>query len=286
MSIVVGVHGIAQQLKGPNVLEREWEAPLRDGVAAAGKKLEEGALKCAFYGGLFRAGGTTRGDLHYAPNQVTEDEHELLTALWEEAARSEPRRVGPPDPNAKTRLATPGSVQAVLRVLAGSKFFAGITESALIGDLKQVRGYIRDAALRDAAQQAVDDVVDTDTRIIVAHSLGSVVAYEALHRFGRTPKWANVQTFVTLGSPLGIPNLIFHQLKPAPDAGRGHWPANIVRWTNISDDGDVVALTKQLKPLFGGSLVDVAVSNEATAHDIMPYLTAAKTGKAIADGLA
>jgi hypothetical protein len=48
----------------------------------------------------------------------------------------------------------------------------------------------------------------------------------------------------------------------------------------------VVALTKKLGPLFGDALVDIRIVNGATAHDVMPYLTSAETGKAIADGLA
>jgi pimeloyl-ACP methyl ester carboxylesterase len=151
--------------------------------------------------------------------------------------------------------------------------------------LKQVRLYFKDPKIRASARAAVDKAVDADARVLVAHSLGSVVACEALHQYSATPRWANIRTLVTLGSPLGIPNLIFEALDPTPNGGRGAWPGQIQRWTNVSDDGDVVALTKKLGPLFGGSLVDVRIVNGANAHDVMPYLTARETGEAIADGL-
>jgi pimeloyl-ACP methyl ester carboxylesterase len=126
--------------------------------------------------------------------------------------------------------------------------------------------------------------------VLVAHSLGSVVAFEALHEFGDRANWANVRTLVTLGSPLGIPNLIFEALDPAPTDGQGLWPPGIDAWTNVSDDGDVVALAKKLGPLFdaggpGEGIRDVAIDNGARVHDVMPYLTSADTGRAIADGL-
>ena len=97
--------------------------------------------------------------------------------------------------------------------------------------------------------------------------------------------------FVTLGSPLGIPNVIFDQLVPQPAAGRGVWPKRIAKWTNVSDDGDIVALVKKLGPLFGGvlvdsELIDIRIHNGATAHDVKPYLTAAETGAAICHALA
>jgi hypothetical protein len=263
---VVAVHGIAQQNKGPQVLATEWGPALRDGVRQSSVELDPQDLACAFYGGVYRPAGS-----------------ELLLLLWQEAARVEPERVTAPD--AKVRAATPGSVQVALRVLAHSRFFAGLAERAFIGALKQVRLYLKDPKIRAAARAAVDAAVTEQTRVLVAHSLGSVVTYEALHQYGATPRWAHIRTLVTLGSPLGIPNLIFHALDPEPQNGRGAWPGRIEHWTNISDDGDVVALVKKLGPLFGDALVDMRVVNGATAHDVMPYLTAAETGRAIADGL-
>jgi hypothetical protein len=48
----------------------------------------------------------------------------------------------------------------------------------------------------------------------------------------------------------------------------------------------VVALVKQLAPLFGERVQDLLVNNGSKAHDISPHLTAAQTGHAIAEGLA
>jgi hypothetical protein len=124
MSIVVGVHGIAQQLKTARDLEQEWEAPVRDGVLAAGKELEEGAFRCAFYGRVFR------GEPHYRASDITADEAELLMLLWSEAARAEPWRVAAPD--------VALGVQGALRELLGTRYFATLTEAELISDVKQV----------------------------------------------------------------------------------------------------------------------------------------------------
>ena len=286
MATIVGVHGVNQQLKGGAVLHSEWWPSLQDGVAAAKRSLGNATLTCAFYGGLFRAPGTERGvgaEPAYRPSDVDDGfEKELLELWWNEAAVAEPERVFSPD--AAVRGGTPQIVQSALRALSRSKFFASMSERALIGSLKQVRRYIGEEAIRKAAQEAVNDVVTTDTKVIVAHSLGTVVAYEALHRYAGAPNWANVRTFVTLGSPLGISNLIFHRLLPAPENGKGRWPALLKKWTNVSDDGDIVALQKRLGDLFD-DVVDIRISNEAKAHDASPYLTADKTGEAIADGL-
>ena len=122
----------------------------------------------------------------------------------------------------------------------------------MLFDLQQVRRYMTDPQVRRAAQDRVAAEVGEDTRVVVGHSLGSVVAYEALCAH---PEWP-VRALVTLGSPLGIRNLIFDRLVPAPAAAgpggvRGAWPGGVRSWVNVADAGDVVALVKDLRPLFG-----------------------------------
>ena len=283
MPSVVGVHGIAQQFKGPNVLRTEWLPALRDGLWLAGVNFrQDDDLMCAFYGDLFRQPGTkTVGIPHYDTNDVTDDwEKELLDAWWREAAAVVEK--GVPSPEAETKaIRTPRFVQRALNALSGSRFFAGIAERALIFDLKQVRSYLHDQAIRQAVRERVEQAVDPETRVMVGHSLGSVVAYEVLCAH---PEWP-VRTLVTLGSPLGIRNLIFDLLEPAPQTGIGAWPGSVQRWINIADGGDVVALVKDLRPSFGVNVENHLIYNGATAHDILPYLTAKETGGAIATGL-
>ena len=95
---------------------------------------------------------------------------------------------------------------------------------------------------------------------------------------------------VTLGAPLGIRNLIFDRLLPAPVTGEsgkptGAWPGGVEAWTNVADVGDVVALAKDLRPLFGHRVACYLIDNGSHAHAVQPYLTAAETGTAIAAGL-
>jgi hypothetical protein len=91
---------------------------------------------------------------------------------------------------------------------------------------------------------------------------------------------------VTLGSPMGIRNLVFDRLNPAPVDGRGAWPGpDGLVWTNIADRGDVVALEKDLRGRFGERVRNAVVHNGPHAHDATSYLTDRLTGMAIAGGL-
>ncbi|MEO7404251.1 MAG: hypothetical protein ABIU95_11340 [Burkholderiales bacterium] len=59
MATVVGVHGIAQQVKGAETLAAAWLPALRDGLALAGaRRVLDSEFVCAFYGDLFRKKGT------------------------------------------------------------------------------------------------------------------------------------------------------------------------------------------------------------------------------------
>lgn len=272
MARIVVVHGIGKQVSGPELLAGELVPALRDGVTlAGGPRIAPEDVRIAFYGHLFRRPGARAGTPDYRAADLDAFEVDLLVALWTEAARTEP---AVPGPDADTRGRTPRVVQRALDALSHSRFFAGLADRLMIASLKQVRAYLTDPAIRSAVQQRVLAAIGPDTRVVIGHSLGSVVAYETLAAH------PVATSLVTLGSPLGIRNLVFDRLEPGPADGRGHWPGSVTSWTNVADSGDVVALVKELAPRFDG-VADVLVHNGAKAHDCRPYLTAEETGRAV-----
>lgn len=282
MARIVAVHGIGQQQLGPETLRARWLPNLRDGLQLAGARpVGDQDLECAFYGNLFRRQGTkSLGDPEFDANDVDDGwEQDLLLALWREASAIDEQV---PGPDARTKLRTPQLVQRALNAMSNARFFAEVLEKAMIFDLKQVHSYLHDLDIREQVQASVAARITDDTRVLVGHSLGSVVAYEALCAH---PEWP-VRALVTLGSPLGIRNLIFERLQPKPTGSIGAWPGSVDTWTNIADTGDIVALVKALQPLFSSAVNDIVVHNGAKAHDVTPYLTAEETGYAIAAGLA
>jgi hypothetical protein len=262
VSRVVLVHGVAQQYRGPETLKADCAPALCDGVTLANGHLTTAEVSVAFYGDLFRPLGRAIGMPDYDASDVNDEfERELLALLWSDVTEE-----------GQSRVRTPSWIQRALYAVNRVPFFSGLSERVLIGSLKQVRAYFNDPDVRHRVRQRVLSAVTPETRVLVGHSLGSVVAYEVLCAEPDLP----VTTFVTLGSPLGIPNLVFDRLEPEP----GRWP-NVSAWTNIADRGDVVALAKELRPLFGDQVRDILIHNGAKAHDVRPYLTARETGLAI-----
>jgi hypothetical protein len=289
MSSIVGVHGIAQEYKSEVALAREWHEALLGGVRLAVREVESGqrladitnpTFCLAFYGDVFRppTKGLSTG-FRLDPHDLTDAESALLLRFWEETARTDPNV---PTPAASYKSAGPARiplVQRALLALSRSRYFGPRVAAHLPGILHQVSQYFSDLDVRLAARKAVERAISPETRILIGHSLGSVVAYEALCAHTEWP----VTTLITLGSPLGISNIVFERLWPEPgDSEVGRWAGSVGKWVNIADRRDPVALVKKLNGLFAGAEIhDITIDNGPTEHDIVPYLSAKETGRTI-----
>lgn len=288
MPEIVGVHGIGQQHGGPYQLADVWLTGIRDGLFAAGyddvaRTLSPADVQVAFFGDLFRPPGTMSAtDPPYSASDIRPGpERDLLAALFYAAAD---------DPALKEPAGAmgPGIVSAefMLARLARSKTFARVAQRAFIRDLRQLTAFLADPDMKRAVLERIREQAGPDTQVMIGHSLGSVVAYEYLCQV--QPR--SVELLVTLGSPLGIPNVVFDKLTPTPIAGAGAWPGKVTSWVNVADRDDIVALRKDLAPLFPSTVPDVRVvdrlvDNGDEPHAISRYLNAAQTGSALGDVL-
>jgi hypothetical protein len=285
MPRLLGVHGIAEQYRSGPELTRVWLDALRGGLEIAGFRvtadgLAETDVRVAFFGDLFRPrGGLAGGEPPYTPGDVEPGLERDLLRRWYEAAAEQDPSLGPP-PGALG--AGRAGAQVMLERLLRSRTFARAAQRGFIGNLKQVTAFLTAPEVKERVLQRIADEVMEDTRVVIGHSLGSVVTYEYIARY----RPAQVELLVTLGSPLGIPNLVFERLTPAPAGGVGAWAGRVAGWVNVADPDDVVALCKRLAPLFpapdgGAGIEDHLVDNGDEPHAISRYLNAAPTGAAL-----
>ncbi|MEU4545840.1 hypothetical protein [Nonomuraea dietziae] len=134
----------------------------------------------------------------------------------------------------------------------------------------EVAAYLTDEARRERCRQDVAEVLRRRApRVVVAHSLGSVVAYETLHA---NPD-IEVDLLITLGSPLGMRNVVFERLYPAPADGRGERPKGVKRWVNIADRHDIAAIPPGLGGCFTGVDAEALVDLDwLDFHTVEKYL--------------
>ena len=243
MSSIVCVHGAFHELWGPHQIAARWIPALRDGLHLAGTDVDPADVTVAFYGDLFRL---------EAGHEPTADELHALAA-----------RTGILD--AATRLGGPDGLAGIAALIG---------QAQVDRTVEQLGRYIDEASLRDAIRERVRRAIGPDTRVVVAHSLGTLATYEALAGDAALPPL----DLVTFGAVLGRPVVASAGL-----GGRTRPPA-VRAWTNITAVGDPVADGFPLAPVFG-DVIERRVDNGHRAHDPEPYLSARATGVAIAAGL-
>ena len=179
-----------------------------------------------------------------------------------------------------------GNIQRqILKTLARNSWLARVSmtfaERFVVTALIQVTRYLSDDLIRALAQKRVLDLLDDDTRVIIGHSLGSVVAYESAHRLAQP-----LPLLLTLGSPLGIRTIVADRLRPSPS-----FPPKVDRWVNVADRDDIIAAEPDLRPRFASDPSDsssfqgVFVDNGCT-HSPVHYLGKIAVGGSISQALA
>ena len=136
------------------------------------------------------------------------------------------------------------------------RWFQRSTRKRLLAtQLRDVMRYFRDHAFASSIRQRLQRLLVPALRrrervLLLAHSLGSVIAYDVLWKLSHMSEYAavrhrKVECFMTMGSPLGDKVLKTHLLGwryPTPQ----RYPMNIRRWANFSARGDVVCHDKRL----------------------------------------
>jgi hypothetical protein len=298
---IILVHGIGQEQRSADWLESQWLPSLAGGVRTAGHPELADALwryarpgapttRMAYYADLFRR-ADQQGSAADVVGFSTPDRQRVIDDLLAELiANAGARAQGPndqreveqalrvlrgdvPDTQGLGVLARP-LLNALLRIGPFARLGHAVAERFLVAALRQVTLYLTDPEIRQAAQQRVLSLVDVDTKVVIAHSLGTVVAFEALHRVDHP-----IPLLITLGSPLGMRTLIHGRLHPQPACV----PPTVKRWVNIADRDDLVASTLDLTPLFAGG--DGVLENHSTVDNgSKPHEATYYLGKAVVGG--
>jgi hypothetical protein len=117
-------------------------------------------------------------------------------------------------------------------------FVPGLSGAVVLLLARDVYAYLHDAEVRAVIDAGLTAVLATDEpAVVVAHSLGSVVAYEVLRTTGAALP-GDVALFCTLGSPLA--------LRAVRDALRARgpltFPPAVGRWVAARDPRDLLTL--------------------------------------------
>jgi len=95
----------------------------------------------------------------------------------------------------------------------------------------------------DARARIGRTIAERRPRIVIAHSLSMIPAFDALHH---QPDH-EIDCFITLDAPLAVPGAVFEHPDPAPVAGTVPRPPRVNYWMNVADPGDPFAVPRPFK---------------------------------------
>ncbi|MET9734599.1 hypothetical protein ABZZ79_29360 [Streptomyces sp. NPDC006458] len=270
------VHGIGG-LRDAVTERRDWLRALAEGARGAGHAhavsgLTQGWLaevRFADYSDLFlpdQGQGAGSGDLDDQVAFLDALVRDLIDELGAQAVERGDQRTLRAIEHARAQLPEASGqaqgfaqpVRLLARILTTVLQVPGLRRAAqwssgqpLLGHLAQVSRYLNraeadqegtglDARIRARLLHGTDP---GRPLVVVAHSLGTVVAFEALHSYlGR------VDLFVTLGSPLATGAAVLQRVRPRP----ARTPESVERWLNFWDRDDIVVTRPRLRPYYQG----------------------------------
>lgn len=289
-SIIVYVHGIGQH-PAPEALKLEWD------LALFGKDLRERS-RMAYWADLLHpvaahgaksarrhTGSSTALDLDAVLAEVGLGKRDkdaqafalaLLSGLGVEEAVPAARGVG------KKILPLPGFLRKPI-----SRTFLEI----FIADTAAY--FFRDGMRARIKRRLIDQLqLPKDQSVtIVAHSQGSIIAYEVLSAMAENQ--LSLDAWVTIGSPLGV-----REVQDFLDPASLEIPRVVTRWVNFADPLDPVALDKGLsgdftaRPPDTTEIQDEVIVNSATRrlagfnpHSAVGYLAHPNVRRAVTEAM-
>jgi hypothetical protein len=194
---------------------------------------------------------------------------------------SAPGETRPAGAEAIDGAAGPARSAALAAALGASTYFRGSPELAG-AEARALSRYLTDLKLRHEVRDRTQAAILPDTKVVVGHGTGALIAYEALCALSDAVSVA----FVSLGAAMCGPQQVFTRLEPAPRNEQGHWPAAIRRWFNVVAHSDPTAMiAPQLTERFGPGIEDEVIEIKSSCGDLQPYLLDRATGRALATGL-
>ncbi|MEV4894948.1 serine protease [Nonomuraea sp. NPDC055795] len=257
---LVFLHGRGQTGRDPQTMRREWIAGLNKGLTLAGLPTVEPAdVWFPFYG-----------------DTLTEPRESLIPAapttrvVYEQLIGEAAALAGRPADGRREGLLT--GVQGALSWLASATNLDHLLIAAVFRD---VAAYLDDSSVRQAVLAGVERTLPSSGQVVlVAHSLGTVVAMDLLTRL---PAALEVPLLVTLGSPLGLDAVQGRLLSGGP-----HRPDRAGQWLNVWSQADPVSIGCPLEDDWKGQVDERAVDNPLQrSHDVAEYLSHPHVARAL-----
>jgi hypothetical protein len=250
--IIIVIHGLANKPE-KQLLEKWCRASIREGLRTIDRRGMPFTLKLVYWADL----------LHERPQDPRETNKHSDTHLNDPYLPGDPSRYATFTPSTLKRNLLDKLEKKIDKMFfeedsfINFEKFANIVVRNLFKDLDiyyhkdcpvtRYRGLLARDAIRMRLAEALRKYAKRDI-LLIAHSMGTIISYDVLTR--TTPD-VTIDSFITIGSPLGMPlvikQILLEQGRDIAKERRPATPENIrTAWHNFSDLDDPVAINYNL----------------------------------------
>lgn len=295
---LVLVHGRSQENKDAAALKEEWLEALNEGLGKSNLKLPipKELIHFPYYGDTLAqmVGGKSAEEAAKVIVRGTDgadDEARFTRAVMEEIRKKNGITEAQMAEIAGTEVVNRGPqnwewFQTVLKAV--DRHVPHGSGNSIAHFTHDVYLYLKNTNIRDTIDTGIAAAIKPNVEtVVLAHSLGTVVAYNLLRREGLQRSW-KVPQFITVGSPLAITEIRKTLRGFAPT----RCPECATAWFNAMDERDVVALYPLDTKNFPLDPANPAITNKknvrnktSNRHGIAGYLDDKEVARKIHDAL-
>ena len=245
--VIIGIHGLANK-PAPPTLEDWWKKSIIEGLTRNQRRESQELSFESVYWANVRNSTPISDDKNKEPYVKAGGTGPLKTykdGWWDDVVAGVGDLVGTPLDMAKKYFGIDKAADAVL----GAK-------------LDDLADYYEKHEIRDELRRRLKEAVlkNKDRRMmVIAHSMGTIIAYDVLRALGRMDSSLAIDHFVTIGSPLGLPH-VKYKIYEENDLVRT--PSVVRRWTNFADRRDPVAADVHLSGDYAPNARGVQVQDD------------------------
>jgi hypothetical protein len=269
--VVIGIHGMGN--KPPrNVLKQWWLDSIYEGFTKHGFPHHSFRFELVYWAHR----------LHPVPYDLTASDKDDPLFLDEPYV---PSPGNPPHKPSQLRRKTLGFIEKILdKVLLNDDLtvnYKSIADSIIRRHFKDLETYYSsgcvgeehsDCTAREVIRADLLQVLRKFRRydiLLVAHSMGTIISYDVLNDKDSN---VDIHTFVTMGSPLGLPVMISRFVKERREIDQNikavTTPPNVLKhWYNLSDLEDRVAFNYNLGDDYAPNARGIVAEDEIVYND-------------------
>ena len=270
--VIIGIHGLGN--KPPKkVLDIWWKASIREGLKRIGKQKKSFSFKMAYWTDC----------LHENTLSLAIRDEKSPYYIHEPYVRAEAKQhdLKPETLRKKILHDLEAGMEKIFLNNDLTVNYSSINDFIIHHFFSDFEKYYRaDCIIETGGNIKARDVIDArladllyDNRkkkiLLIAHSMGSIIAYHVLTEVAAS---IPVDTFVTIGSPLGLPviksKIVAERRVKTPEGFSLKTPENIVsNWYNLADLRDKISIDYTLKDDYNENSNNVKVIDKVVSND-------------------